>query len=533
MSLLHLDRLTLHLGKERILDKVSLEMRAGEVFGLAGESGSGKTMTALSILRLLPRDARLEGDAVLAGESLARKSEAQMCAVRGRDIGMVFQEPMSALNPVQPIGMQVAETVRIHTGASRSEALDAARQTLDRVGLGDVALQRYPHSLSGGQRQRVAIAIAIALRPKVLIADEPTTALDVSAQAQVLEVLQTLVREDGMALMLITHDLAVLAQMADRMAVMRAGRIVESGEAVPVLSTPSHAYTRSLLANTIHRARAKAPACPKRAPVLEARHVSRDYAMGQGAGGRARERLSAVKDVSFTMYAGETLGLAGESGCGKSTLLRTLLALEAPQQGEVLLQGERFAPGACTRAQRRRIQMVFQDPYGSFDPRQRVETLVAEPLVLSPARLSARQRREAVERMLARVGLDPEDADKYPHQFSGGQRQRLAIARALICRPAVVALDEAVSALDVTVRMQILDLLADLSREFSVAFLFVSHDLGVVRAICDRVLVMQAGRIVEEGGTEDVFTRPQHPYTRSLIAAAPDLQAALAMRRAG
>ncbi len=531
MSLLRIKDLSLRLGDRKILDGVSLAVHPGTVFGLAGESGSGKTMTALAIMRLLPRGAVLRGNIVLAGGNLESKSEAQMCALRGRDVGMVFQEPMSALNPVQPIGAQVAETVRIHTGASKAEAMKIAGRTLARVGLDGMSPQRYPHSLSGGQRQRVAIAIAIALRPKLLIADEPTTALDVTAQAQVLAVLRSLVHDDGMALMLITHDLAVMAQMAGQMAVMRAGRIVESGDAVALLRHPEHPYTRTLLENTTHRARAKPASRAPRAPVLEARHISRDYAARPGVMGSANGRFNAVRDVSFSVYEGENLGLVGESGCGKSTLLRTLLALDEAQAGEVLLKGQRFAPRTCTPDQRRRIQMVFQDPYGSFDPRQRVEKLIAEPLVLANPRPATAQRRAAVERMLVRVGLAPEDAVKYPHQFSGGQRQRLAIARALICRPEVVALDEAVSALDVTVRMQILELLADLSSELGVAFLFVSHDLGVVRAICDRVLVMQAGRIVEEGETGEVFAHPKHPYTRELVAAAPDLQAALAARQ--
>ena len=534
MSLLHVKNLNLQLGGHGILKDVSLDLRKGEVFGLAGESGSGKTMTALSIMRLLPLGARQSGAIVLDGESLTGKNEAQMCAVRGRDIGMVFQEPMSALNPLQPIGAQVAETVRIHTGASRAEAMEIARHTLERVGLppSHIAPERYPHDLSGGQRQRVAIAIAIALRPKLLIADEPTTALDVTAQAQVLALLHALVREDGMALMLITHDLAVMAQMADRLTILRAGQVVESGAAVSLMRKPAQAYTRTLLNNATHRARKNNAERPQRAAVLEARSIRRDYASKQRLGGRANAPFTAVDDVSFVIKAGENLGLVGESGCGKSTLLRTLLALDGAQQGEVLLMGERFAPDACSKAQRRLIQMVFQDPYGSFDPRQRVEKLVAEPLVLADPGPTARQRREMVERMLVRVGLAPEDAGKYPHQFSGGQRQRIAIARALIVRPAVVALDEAVSALDVSVRTQILDLLAGLSDEMGVSFLFVSHDLAVVRAICDRVLVMQAGRIVEAGETAKVFACPQHPYTRSLIAAAPDVQTALAKREA-
>jgi peptide/nickel transport system ATP-binding protein len=523
MALLRIEHLTVKLGDRTLVDDVSLSLEAGQTLGLVGESGAGKSMTALSVVRLLPEGATLAGSVVLGEEYLTAKSEAELCAIRGRDIGLVFQEPMTALNPLMTIGNQVAEVVRIHESGVGKALRDRVRQTLDRVGLSDIGLGRYPHELSGGQRQRVAIAIAIVLSPKLLLADEPTTALDVTTQAQILELLKSLSRERGMGLVLVTHDLAVVAQMADRVAVMKDGAVVEQGDTQDILRRPSHAYTQTLLADAAPPPKTRRAAASAER-LLEARGIVRNYAHVDGPFGRRVVRR-AVDDVSLRIGRGESVGLVGESGSGKSTLLRTLLALEAPQGGEVQFCGVRFdsARGRTLRQLRRRIQAVFQDPYGSFDPRQRVEDLVAEPFHLSDNPPRGSERRARVEEMLTRVGLQPADADRFPHAFSGGERQRIAIARALITEPDIVALDEAVSALDVTKRAQILVLLNDLLVRFGLSYLFVSHDLHVVRAVTDRVLVMQAGRIVEEGPTEEVFAAPKHPYTAALIAATPTL----------
>ena len=508
------ENLSLDIGTHPILREVSFGIGGGEVFGLVGESGSGKSLTALSILRLLPHGARLGGRVRLAGRDLTALGERQMCALRGAEIGMIFQEPMTALNPVKTIGAQVAETLLVHGRASRRAAFAIAAERLARVGLPEdrVPLLRYPHELSGGQRQRVSIALAIALRPRLLIADEPSTALDVTTQAQILALLKGLVRDEGMSLLLITHDLAVVAGMADRLAVMRSGRIVEEGPTEAVFRRLAHPYTRQLLEASDHRP-ARAP-CGSGGPHLQVGGAVRDYRLPRRRPFGAAPTFRAVNGVSFTLRRGESLGLVGESGSGKSTLARALLGLERLQGGEILLDG------APVRAGDPKLQVVFQDPYGSFNPRHRVARLIAEPFHATgrPADAGAR-----IARVLSDVGLAPEDAEKYIHEFSGGQRQRIAIARALVTRPELIVLDEAVSALDVSVRARILDLLADLQARYRLSYLFITHDLQVVRAITDRVLVMRAGEIVEEGETATVLGAPEHPYTRALIAAAPTI----------
>jgi len=527
MSLLQIDKLSLEIGGVQILRDVSLRLDAGQILGVIGESGSGKSMTAFAVTQLLPVGVTCRGRVLLQGQDVLAQTEAQMCQLRGRVVSMVFQEPMTALNPLHPIGQQVAETIMVHENIGRTAAMARAAQALRRAELPPetFSMGRYPHELSGGQRQRVVIAMAIALRPSLLIADEPTTALDVTTQAEILSLLRRLVQEDGMGLMLISHDLAVVADMADQIVIMRQGEVVEEGPAAQLFSGLRHPYSQALLAASGH-----VPARPDRgqvgAPLLEVQAATRRYAgPRRGLWGRGPS-FEAVRDVSFCLRRGESLGLVGESGCGKSTLTRAILGLDALQSGSIAFDGQPvWAGGGAARAVRRRMQVVFQDPYGSFNPRWKVARLVAEPFHLLDQPPTGAARRAAVNEALHSVGLTAADGDKYIHEFSGGQRQRIAIARALIIKPDLIILDEAVSALDVSVRAQVLDLLADLSGRFGLSYLFISHDLGVVRAITDRVLVMRAGQIVEEGPTEQVFASPSHPYTKDLIAAAPVLPA--------
>ncbi|WP_412050558.1 ABC transporter ATP-binding protein [Hoeflea sp. Naph1] len=534
MSVLSISDLKVDIHGYTVLHDIDLTLDPGQILGVVGESGSGKSMTALSVMQLLPRGSHWSGAINVAGNELAAMDERALCQMRGRDVGMIFQEPMTALNPVRTIGDQVAETVRIHTGASRREAMVIAREMLNRVGLPKdrFPLDRFPHDLSGGQRQRVVIAQAIALRPKLLIADEPTTALDVTTQAQILDLLKQLVREEDMGLMLITHDLAVVAGLADSIAILKEGAVVEAGPTGEIFRAMRHPYTRALFSASAHVPdRGRKPE-PSATPVLSVKQVVRDYEQPRRNLFVRPPPFRAVDHVDFEISHGENVGLVGESGCGKSTLARAILALDPLQDGEIRLNGHVFSsagegPHPELRA---RMQVVFQDPYGSFNPRHRVRRLVTEPfhLVKSPPQGVELERR--IDRALTEVGLKSSDADKYIHEFSGGQRQRIAIARALIIEPALIVLDEAVSALDVSIRAQILDLLAALSDRLDLSYLFISHDLSVVRAITDRVLVMKDGRIVEQGETETLFRNPQHPYTQKLVASTPSLQAALAAR---
>ncbi len=524
MTLLSVQNLSLRIHDTHILHDVSFDIKAGEIVAVTGESGSGKSMTALSIMGLLPRGSTPTGSIILDGSDILQTDEASLCQMRGNDMGMIFQEPMTALNPVQTIGRQVAETIRVHEDTTKAEALTRAAQTLERVGLpnAEVPLNRYPHELSGGQRQRVVIAMAIALRPKLLIADEPTTALDVTTQATILDLLRDLVDDFGMGLLMITHDLAVVANMADRIVVMQNGRVVEQGATAPLLRNMQHPYTKALFKASGHKVTLSAK--PKPAPLLQVKNVSRNYKTPRKSLLGAPGTFRAVNDVSFDLQKGDRLGLVGESGCGQSTLPRAILGLDQIQSGTITLDGAAvFTNNHPNLAVRRKMQVVFQDPYGSFNPRHRVDRLITEPFHLLATPPTGQARQEAIAKALTDVGLSPSDAAKYIHEFSGGQRQRIAIARALINEPELIIFDEAVSALDVSVRAQVLDLLADLCTKRPLSYLFISHDLSVVRTITDTVLVMQAGKIVEHGATEQVFQNPQHPYTKTLLAAAPTL----------
>lgn len=525
MSLLEITNLSMSIHNIPILRNVTMRLEAGKILGVIGESGSGKSMTAFTALQLLPKGTTCTGHVLINGFDVLTASEDELCAMRGKDVSIVFQEPMTALNPVKTIGDQVAETILIHEkNTTKAEAKARARATLDRCELpGDrFPMSLYPHEMSGGQRQRVVIAMAIALRPQLLIADEPTTALDVTTQAEILLLMKRLVEEDGMGLMLISHDLAVVADMADDIVIMRNGEVVEFGDAKTLFATMQHPYTKALYAASGHQPDRVAKI--EETPLLSVRDVVRDYQLPRKTVFGKPSHYRAVDHVSFDIRRGESLGLVGESGCGKSTLTRAILGLEAVQSGEILLDGAPvFSGNTPNRDLRRRMQVVFQDPYGSFNPRHRVDRLVTEPFHLFDTQPTGDERKQAIDEALLAVGLTPDDQFKYIHEFSGGQRQRIAIARALIIKPDLILLDEAVSALDVSIRAQILDLLAELADTHGLTYLFISHDLSVVRSITDRVLVMKSGQIVEQGPTDQIFDAPQHIYTQTLIAAAPEL----------
>ncbi len=538
--MLEIEKLSLTIGDTAILNEVSLSVEPGHVLAIVGESGSGKSMTALSTMQLLPNGARTNGSVRFQGQELLDADEQQLMRLRGDDIAMIFQEPMTALNPVHTIGDQIAEGILLHESASRSDATSRAYELMERVGLppSRFPLSRYPHQLSGGQRQRVMIAMACALQPKLLIADEPTTALDVTLQAQILDLLRGLVDETGMALVLISHDLAVVAEMADDIVVMKEGEAVDTGTTLGVLQNITHPYTAQLAEASSHvPSRERPPVLTGEQqktgsdPLLAVKDVVRDYPTTRKGLFQPGDPFRAVDHVSFDLFDGQSIGLVGESGCGKSTLARMVLGLDRPTGGSIRFQSTDLTDTDYEGiiAVRRDIQVVFQDPYASFNPRHKVERLVAEPLYLEPD-LTPQDRRDRVSDALAEVHLDTSAMNKYPHEFSGGQRQRLAIARALITRPALIVADEPVSALDVSIRARVLDLFAELRDRLGIAYLFISHDLGVVRAICDEVMVMEAGQIAERGLVSDVFESPHSEAAAKLVEATPDLERALSRR---
>lgn len=517
--------LSLKIGVRTILDRISLSIHAGEIMGLVGRSGSGKSMTGLAAMRLTPEGSSTQGDIILEGENLTSAPEKHLCSIRCRDIAMVFQEPMTALNPLHSIGTQVAETILIHSDTSKTTALRQAGDLLARVGLPPETISpaRLPHELSGGQRQRVVIAIAIAMKPKILIADEPTTSLDVTTQAEILALLKELARQDNMSLLLITHDLAIISDMADRIALMKGGRIVEQATPQMFFNGAATSDVKELLVQPVTRTTRARPSKDDTKPVLKASKIVCAYPLPRASLFAPKRHLRAVDVVSLTIRKGENIGLVGESGCGKSTFARTLLGLTVLSDGKIEVDGAAFPSpnAAATRNLRRKIQIVFQDPYSSFNPRQTIGKVIAEPLNLLEAPPDKKTESGMVAEALCAVDLSPGDAEKYPHAFSGGQRQRIAVARALITEPEVIILDEATSALDTASRNRVLELLMRLSEEKGVSYLFITHDLSVVRDVTDRLLVMKAGRIVEEGPTQDIFEAPQHPYTQRLLNAAP------------
>ena len=548
---------------------LGFHVRAGEVLAIVGESGSGKSVTSLSVMRLIEHG----GGTIASGKisftrrnggklDLAKAADSVMRTIRGGEISMIFQEPMTSLNPVFSVGTQVAEAVMLHQGLSHAEAEAEALRMLELVRIPEAKqiLKRYPHQLSGGMRQRVMIAMALSCKPSLLIADEPTTALDVTIQAQILQLIRQLQEEMGMAVIFITHDMGVVAEVADRVLVMYHGEAVEEGTCEQIFHNPRHPYTQSLLAAVprlgsmrgtdepapfpllritdpeaeqlgtadmdetpvdMPEPAASAPSVSD-GPVLSVDNLITRFDVETGFWGKVKRRVHAVEQVSFNLYPGETLGLVGESGCGKSTIGRSLIGLETPRSGSIVFNGQELTQVSGSQLQklRRNIQYVFQDPYAALDPRLTVGFSIMEPLLIH--KVCSRQEAERrVGELLERVDLDPAMAVRYPHEFSGGQRQRVCIARALAMNPEIIIADESVSALDVSVRAQIINLLLALQKEFRIAFLFISHDMAVIERVCHRVTVMYLGQIVELGSRRDVFENPLHPYTKRLMSAVP------------
>ncbi|MDR0253016.1 MAG: ABC transporter ATP-binding protein [Brucellaceae bacterium] len=538
-----------------VVHGISFDIKAGETVAIVGESGSGKSVTALSLMRLLPPlNSKIEGDAVFNSASLTQIDDGAMRHIRGNEIAMIFQEPMTSLNPSLTIGFQLAEVLMTHRGMTRDQAEAEAVHLMERVRIPSAAtrVKDYPHRLSGGMRQRVMIAMALACKPKLLIADEPTTALDVTIQAQILDLIKDLQKEEGMAVLFITHDMGVVAEIADRTIVMLHGNIVESDDTAALFAAPEHPYTRALLSAVPKLGSMKGENAPLRFPeidratglpveqpetqattitesgnatpktVLEVRNLRKYFDLPKGLFRKSAGRVHAVEDVSFSIAASETLSLVGESGCGKSTTGRSIIRLNEPTSGEILLNGENILGLSQSqfRDKRRQMQLIFQDPFASLNPRMKIGDAVAEPMIVHGI-LGASQARERAKELLEQVGLNPAMYDRYPHEFSGGQRQRICIARTLALDPQLIIADEAVSALDVSIKAQVVNLMLELQEKLDLAFLFISHDMAVVERISHRVAVMYLGEIVEIGARESIFSNPQHPYTKRLLSAVP------------
>lgn len=509
--------------------EVSFEVRKGETLGIVGESGSGKSVTARSIMRLLasPPSQMKKGEILFKGVDLANKTQKEMESIRGRDIGMIFQDPMSSLNPTIKVGKQISESLIKHQKVSKREAKKQAIAMMERVGItrSEIRYNQYPHEFSGGMRQRVMIGIALACRPELLIADEPTTALDVTIQAQILNLMKDMQDQLGTSIILITHDLGVVAGMCDRVVVMKEGQIVETGTTTEIFANPKHPYTIRLL-NALPRLDQKKKPKPVSMvprdleddqPLLEVKSLRQHFNLGKG------NTLKAVNDISFHIRQGETLGVVGESGSGKSTTGRAILRLHEPTGGDVLFKGvplNRLSASEM-KTMRRHMQIIFQDPYASLNPKMRIMDIIGEALDIHQLAGNAAQREKRVEELLEMVGLDPTHAQRYPHEFSGGQRQRIGIARALAVEPEFIVCDEPLSALDVSIQAQIVQLLEELQQRLGLTYLFIAHDLSMVKHISDRVAVMYNGKIVELAESEELYSNPQHAYTKALLSAIP------------
>lgn len=516
-------------GNQTAVRNLSFDLAAGEILAIVGESGSGKSVSCYSLLGLIPMPpGKIEqGSAHFQGSDLLVMSEQQLRKIRGRKISMIFQDPMTSLNPYLHVSRQLMEPLQLHLGLSKNEARKRAIAALEEVGIRDAEkrIDDYPHQFSGGMRQRVMIAMALITEPELLIADEPTTALDVTVQAQILTLIRNLQASRNLSVIFITHDLGVAASLANRVLVMQAGEVVESGAIDDVFHRPQHPYTQKLLHSILTTGKENPLLLDAaEAPLLEVKALTTSYEAATSAWFRRAPRLKGIENISLQIGRGEIVGIVGESGSGKSTLGRTIMQLLQADSGEVLLEGKDLCQlqGRELNKARHRFQMIFQDPYASLNPRMTVFDTLAEPL-REQGKIPAKEISTRVNQLMDDVGLDRRFIRKYPHEFSGGQRQRIAIARALALQPELIVADEPVSALDVTIRAQILELLLQLTQKHSLTLLFISHDMSVVRYLCDRIVVMQKGEIVEQGSTELVFTHPQQEYTRSLLAAIPKM----------